>query len=310
MIEIRIPTYKRPQLLRRALESLLKQSYEDWKAIIRDDSPDDQETEKVVKELNDPRIFYQKNKTNLGHIGNQVLCYSATPFFEGSSFACVLEDDNYYREHFLKNAVLHLNKYKVFLGNAQIAQLYDNGREVIQDRFNLSPIYGEESREITYKERLTNVPYNTVIGNLCLVWRLHEGINLEIKEERYNAAVQEKMRGLAYRGIFIYDPTPNAIFTNFPERVRLNTTLQNRRWRRSRISLTRCWYKELINMGINYKSLPNQETVRKLLLEGLIINHHIYPNNIKELDILLRSIILLIIFPYQSDSLYKHFVDS
>ncbi len=39
-VEVRITTYKRPDLLKRCLNSLLGQTFQDWQAYIFDDSPD------------------------------------------------------------------------------------------------------------------------------------------------------------------------------------------------------------------------------------------------------------------------------
>jgi glycosyltransferase involved in cell wall biosynthesis len=40
LCEVRIPTYKRPDLLKRALSNLRKQTYDNWQAIAFDDSPE------------------------------------------------------------------------------------------------------------------------------------------------------------------------------------------------------------------------------------------------------------------------------
>lgn len=148
MIEIRIPTYKRPDLLNRALQSLIQQNFQNWKAIVLDDSPNS-EAKEIVK-INDDRLTYRQNQQNLGGAKNLTLSFSSKPFFPDSLFACVLEDDNYYKPNFLANALSYLKsgEYEVFLGNAQIAQYYEEGREIIQERYTLSPIYGNEIREI------------------------------------------------------------------------------------------------------------------------------------------------------------------
>ena len=64
-INIIIPTYNRADLLPRAIDSVLKQSYRNWEAVIIDDGSTD-ETEKVVKRYTDTRIHYIKHKLNPG----------------------------------------------------------------------------------------------------------------------------------------------------------------------------------------------------------------------------------------------------
>ena len=67
--EIRVPTYRRSALLRRALGSLLAQIEADWLAYVYDDSPF-REAETVVSSLNDKRIYYVSNPESLGAAGN------------------------------------------------------------------------------------------------------------------------------------------------------------------------------------------------------------------------------------------------
>ena len=38
--EVRVPTYRRPELLERCLKSLIAQTHENWRAIVLDDSPE------------------------------------------------------------------------------------------------------------------------------------------------------------------------------------------------------------------------------------------------------------------------------
>lgn len=72
-ISIIIPTYKRPELLKSALESCLKQDFKEVYEILVVDNNDDPEYNKnfeIVKSLNDPRILYYRNDKNLGMSGN------------------------------------------------------------------------------------------------------------------------------------------------------------------------------------------------------------------------------------------------
>lgn len=69
LCEVRIPAYKRPDLLRRALSSLVVQSYPNWQAIVLDDSPD-KEALNVIRSFEDDRILYKPNEKNLGVLKN------------------------------------------------------------------------------------------------------------------------------------------------------------------------------------------------------------------------------------------------
>ncbi|HNX52445.1 MAG TPA: glycosyltransferase [Pontiellaceae bacterium] len=69
LVSICIPTYQRPELLERAIQSCLAQTYPHFEILITDNSPDNASAE-IVSRLNDPRIRYRKNETNLGPYGN------------------------------------------------------------------------------------------------------------------------------------------------------------------------------------------------------------------------------------------------
>ncbi|MFA5132111.1 MAG: glycosyltransferase family A protein [Candidatus Paceibacterota bacterium] len=60
------PTYKRADLLTRAVESLLRQTYTDWEMIIVNDSPTDMSYTAFASSINDARIHYHVNEINSG----------------------------------------------------------------------------------------------------------------------------------------------------------------------------------------------------------------------------------------------------
>ncbi len=66
-----IPTYKRPQLLKRAIISALNQTFKDIQVHVYDDASNDK-TEKVVRECmkKDDRLAYHRHEQNIGLIQN------------------------------------------------------------------------------------------------------------------------------------------------------------------------------------------------------------------------------------------------
>jgi len=99
-VEVRVPTYRRPRLLRRALQSVQSQTHENWRCIVFDDSPK-REAELVCRELADERIVYRPNPQNLGAGRNIDQAFRKQPYLEGDVF-CVVEDDNYLLPKFLE----------------------------------------------------------------------------------------------------------------------------------------------------------------------------------------------------------------
>jgi glycosyltransferase involved in cell wall biosynthesis len=69
LVSICIPTYNRPEYLRRAVASCLAQTYRDFEIIITDNSTND-ESSRLAATWTDPRIHYYKNEGNLGATGS------------------------------------------------------------------------------------------------------------------------------------------------------------------------------------------------------------------------------------------------
>ena len=65
VISVVIPTYNRAHLIKRAIDSVLSQTYQDFELIIVDDGSNDN-TEDIVKNINDDRIRYIRHNKNKG----------------------------------------------------------------------------------------------------------------------------------------------------------------------------------------------------------------------------------------------------
>jgi glycosyltransferase involved in cell wall biosynthesis len=72
-----IPTYKRPKLLKRAIESALHQTFERIAVHVYDNASND-DTEEVVRRCmeKDPRVNYWRHPENIGMLGNYQFCLS------------------------------------------------------------------------------------------------------------------------------------------------------------------------------------------------------------------------------------------
>lgn len=97
-----ITTYKRPELLRRAMLSVLGQSYRNLQLSIFDNASG-KDTTDVVTTLaeNDDRVKYHCHAKNIGGTENQRFAFKSvdTPYFS------ILSDDDFLAEDFYKNAV-------------------------------------------------------------------------------------------------------------------------------------------------------------------------------------------------------------
>lgn len=90
LVSIGIPTYNRANsYLKHALRSAVSQTYENIEIIVSDNcSPDN--TESFVREINDPRIRYYRQKENIGPLKNRAFCLEQA---RGEYVVMLLDDD-------------------------------------------------------------------------------------------------------------------------------------------------------------------------------------------------------------------------
>lgn len=100
-VTVYIPTYRRPNLIRRAIDSVLSQKYfDDYQLLIIDNEcvfDKETETEKVIKSYKSDKIIYYRNKQNLGSFGN----WNRAIELAQSKWICMLHDDDMLVENHL-----------------------------------------------------------------------------------------------------------------------------------------------------------------------------------------------------------------
>lgn len=129
LVSIIIPTYNRANYIKRAIESVLAQTYKNMEIVIVDDGSTDK-TPKVISELSkkDPRIFVLRNKTNLG------IAKSLNEGIEeaGGKYIARLDDDDFWSDSKkLEKQVEFLEKHPeyVLVGGGMI-KIDTKGREI------------------------------------------------------------------------------------------------------------------------------------------------------------------------------------
>jgi glycosyltransferase involved in cell wall biosynthesis len=121
-----IPTYRRPRLLRRAIRSVLAQTYPHFQVCIYDNTSGD-ETASVVEELaeTDPRVRYHCHSENIGAFKNFAYGMERveTPFFS------LLSDDDVLLPGFYQSALQGFEKYpEAILSALATIHFDDTGR--------------------------------------------------------------------------------------------------------------------------------------------------------------------------------------
>jgi glycosyltransferase involved in cell wall biosynthesis len=109
LVSIIIPTYNQQDVILKAINSCLQQTYEHIEIIIADDNSTDN-TEHITRSLNDVRVSYFKNPVNLGRVKNY---HHALYNIANGDYVVVLDGDDYYIDHlFIERAVAEILKLK------------------------------------------------------------------------------------------------------------------------------------------------------------------------------------------------------
>lgn len=112
------PTHRRSELLQRAVNSVLQQTYKDWEIIIVNDSPQDESYFSFVASINDPRIRYYVNDRNRGV--NFSRNFALENLSADSRWVIFLDDDDFFAPDTLKyfsELILSHSEQKWFITN-------------------------------------------------------------------------------------------------------------------------------------------------------------------------------------------------
>jgi glycosyltransferase involved in cell wall biosynthesis len=143
-----IPTYNRAKLVSRAVESVLKQSFQDLELLVIDDGSTDNTREALAVFASDKRFnyVYQENTKESGARNNGMR-------LSRGQWVCLLDSDDVFLTNHLQ--VLHdaIVAHKSVPGvyHALITRVYSDGRRIkqeIQERNPSNPIWGIARNEL------------------------------------------------------------------------------------------------------------------------------------------------------------------
>ncbi len=131
-ISVMIPTYKRPELLKKAIASVLNQktSFRYEIVVVDNDPLHDNENDSLVLSLEDSRIRYCQNEDNIGMFGNWNRCLSLA----GAEWVLILSDDDELKEDYIQKMMSIALKQKECAAVSCDHDLIDENGNVIGRR--------------------------------------------------------------------------------------------------------------------------------------------------------------------------------
>ncbi len=217
LVEIRIPTYRRPEMLVDALHSLLCQTHHNWFAVVFDDSPDC-EAKNIVCSLDDPRISYIANRNRLGAAGNINQCFDPAPLCQEASYFFCLEDDNLLEPQFIELNIVALRESgcAIMMRNQLIFIRRLNARVVV-DGTTLGPWF-PVTGVYSSLELCARTFFYTGISNGALFWSRSSRSVLHDRFNVIDPSLQEYVRcwglcediyvDLASQALYFYPEQP------------------------------------------------------------------------------------------------------
>ncbi|WP_172293666.1 glycosyltransferase [Pseudoruegeria sp. HB172150] len=208
-VQVRTPTYKRPESLERCLRSLQDQTHTDWVCDVYDDDRG-RSGEAVVRRMNDPRIRYHLNPKQNFASKNIDRCFTrANP--NRAEFFCVLEDDNLMLTSFMEENILAARAHGVNIVFRN--QLIEHEAESEGAYFSERGILDDKLTERVYSPEHFRLALISDIGvsNGGLFWSHKAVSDLEVHFD-CSATFQEYLRTFAIEDPIFVAMEPLAVW--------------------------------------------------------------------------------------------------
>ena len=222
LVQVRTPTYRRPGALRRALGSIMSQSWPHWVVDVYDDDPD-QTGRSVVEVLGDERVRYHPNVPQRYASRNIDACFSgANP--SDADYFCVVEDDNFLLPGFMAEniALCRERGVEIVLRN----QLIEHASGTAGAHLSAGGVLDGLFIEATYAPEHFRMSLLVGIGvsNGGLFWSRHARSRLEIGFP-CTATMQEYLRTFSIAEPVHVAMTPLAVWAENAEQTTRNAEL-------------------------------------------------------------------------------------
>jgi glycosyltransferase involved in cell wall biosynthesis len=214
-VRVYLLTYRRNVLLRRALRSLLAQTFTDWVCEFHNDDPDDPFPARLAAETGDSRLLMRQHAKNLGATRTFNLVFAPAE----ERYVCLLEDDNWWEPTFLERLVGLADEHPeagFVWSNMKIWQETSEGEWIATGKTTAEIMWpGQELTDLTWfywpqpQQR-----FNTLHYNGSTLFRSSEAEPLQIHQSAPQLAMETmRDRALRYPGLYLREPLVNFAWT-------------------------------------------------------------------------------------------------
>jgi glycosyltransferase involved in cell wall biosynthesis len=192
LFSVVIATHNRAHLLPQAVQSVLKQTFEDFELIIVDDASTDK-TAEVVRSFHDPRLVYLRREENGG-----VAAANNTGLAQAKGkYVCFLGDDDEYLPRFLKETyrvfeVVHETVGFVWSG-VRWVQDTSGGETMYEDGLMSRPRFNDrEQAHLSFLRQPLGTGWGATIRRSCFdqVGKFDEGLRVAVDHEFFARLVR------------------------------------------------------------------------------------------------------------------------
>lgn len=154
LLSVCMPVYNGSAYIAESIESVLSQTYKDFRLIICDNGSTDN-TYQIIKKYNDPRIQYVQNEKNLGLVGNHHRCIELAE----TKYVNIWHDDDIMRPDNLERKIDVLEKNQNIGLVFSNVELIDEAGKELRYRWNedCQKDYIENGR-VLFKKYLATMP--------------------------------------------------------------------------------------------------------------------------------------------------------
>jgi glycosyltransferase involved in cell wall biosynthesis len=263
-------TYKRPQLLPRALNSLLNQTFKDWICELHNDDPDDLMPMALVEKIGDPRIILVNHQKNLGPTQTFNLVFNKV----NEPFVSLLEDDNWWNSNFLETMLAAMDKHP------QVEVAWSNMR-MWQEQADGSWINLETSTfplSVTESYKLWHWPQTyQILGALhsqgAMLVRSNNIENYQVPVSTPSAIIEHvRERAYTYPILFVNQELANFAVTRSTSRSRNPVE-----WGIGQLLLAATFFRHIPFNEENIQRIWQEFRTRKIVIPTLLWSALLYP---------------------------------